>query len=147
MGGGAAARVEIGNRFATRTDADVALASAPSPTTRVRYRPAAPGRPALEGRVLDQATGEPAIGATISVVVPGDHATEITDEDGRFAFATLAPGRWQLTTYFGEREVEVPIHVPRGWSVMIEQRIDTSIPPGDVIELAPGPRTHGPAMP
>ena len=48
---------------------------------------AAPGRTVVDGRVLDEATGQPVAGVTVA----GGAAEAVTDADGRFSLA-VAPG-------------------------------------------------------
>ena len=99
----------------------------------VRYRPARPGEPVVVGRVLDQRTGEPAIGATVVLDHGGAWAGEITDEDGRFAFSSLRPGPRRLVTFFGEAEFVIDqVPLTPGWQATIEQRIDTAIAASEI---------------
>ena len=97
------------------------------------------------GLVVDRRTGEPVIGASVVVEHGGTWTVEITDEDGRFAFASLPPGRRRLVTYFGEAQFVIDrVPVTPGWQATIAQRIDTTIAASEVIEIAPWPRTYGP---
>jgi hypothetical protein len=52
----------------------------------------------VRGRVVDQ-TGVAAAGATVKLTVDGQTASQetVTEDDGRFSFANVAPGAFQLT--------------------------------------------------
>jgi protocatechuate 3,4-dioxygenase beta subunit len=66
----------------------------PSPTaTRVKPTPTATPQSLLSGRILDQDTNQPITGATVRVGA----ANAITDPDGRYTLADLAPGQYVLS--------------------------------------------------
>jgi len=140
-GAAVAPPVTIGNRAGATGSAD----DAADRWWSLHYRPARPGAPVVVGLVVDRRTGEPVIGASVVVEHGGTWTVEITDEDGRFAFASLPPGRRRLVTYFGEAQFVIDrVPVTPGWQATIAQRIDTTIAASEVIEIAPWPRTYGP---
>ena len=83
-------------------DATQPPADQPEPTPTADRQPESPeSGPAeaaaltIEGRVLDDKTGEPLVGA--SVVVDGTRKGAATDTDGRFAFTDVVAGDIRLT--------------------------------------------------
>ncbi len=51
----------------------------------------------LAGRVVDGETGDPIVGAQITIQKPGDDTREaLTDDDGRFSLIGFSSGQWQV---------------------------------------------------
>lgn len=51
----------------------------------------------MAGRVVDNETGDPIVGAQITIQKPGDDTREaVTDDDGRFSLIGFASGQWQV---------------------------------------------------
>lgn len=51
----------------------------------------------MSGRVVDGETGDPIVGAQITIQKPGDDTREaLTDDDGRFSLIGFASGQWQV---------------------------------------------------
>ena len=51
----------------------------------------------MAGRVVDGETGDPIVGAQITIQKPGDDTREaLTDDDGRFSLIGFASGQWQV---------------------------------------------------
>src|SRR5205823_5848443 len=70
--------------------------------------PAAPSSFRISGRVIDAITGLPLAHASVSInvsasagarVPPDSGRTELTDPEGRFAFADVLPGKYSLTAH------------------------------------------------
>src|SRR5205814_4347455 len=70
--------------------------------------PAAPSFFRISGRVIDAITGQPLVHASVSInvsasagarVPPDSGRTELTDPEGRFAFADALPGKYSLTAH------------------------------------------------
>jgi hypothetical protein len=90
---------------------------------------AEPSVGSVRGRVVDRATAEPAIGATIAVVgaTPGDEHAAITDELGNFVVDALPPGRYTVVVYYLDvTEQRMNVDVGAGDMVVVNLRIDTS---------------------
>lgn len=51
----------------------------------------------MSGRVVDGETGDPIVGAQITIQKPGDDTREaLTDDDGRFSLIGFSSGQWQV---------------------------------------------------
>ena len=51
----------------------------------------------MAGRVVDNETGDPIVGAQITIQKPGDDTREaLTDDDGRFSLIGFSSGQWQV---------------------------------------------------
>ena len=51
----------------------------------------------MAGRVVDGETGDPIVGAQITIQKPGDDTREaLTDDDGRFSLIGFSSGQWQV---------------------------------------------------
>ena len=51
----------------------------------------------MSGRVVDGETGDPVVGAQITIQKPGDDTREaLTDDDGRFSLIGFSSGQWQV---------------------------------------------------
>ena len=51
----------------------------------------------MSGRVMDGETGDPIVGAQITIQKPGDDTREaLTDDDGRFSLIGFSSGQWQV---------------------------------------------------
>ena len=51
----------------------------------------------MSGQVVDSETGDPIVGAQITIQKPGDDTREaVTDDDGRFSLIGFASGQWQV---------------------------------------------------
>lgn len=75
----------------------------------------------VRGTVLDAGSGEPLVGATVSLATPGQSRGEVTGEDGRFEMARIAPGAYQLAVRFvGFAEYVDTLHVEFGRSLDLE---------------------------
>lgn len=64
----------------------------------------------VEGRMVDQADGRPVVGAVVTLLDVGK--TALTDGDGRFALADVAPGSYRLQVHhvaYGTRDQELRI--------------------------------------
>ena len=72
--------------------------------TLLAQAPASPTEPTVAGRVVDGSTQAPVSGARVMLIPDGPGAGPIgnptpttqTDRDGRYAFASVAPGRYRL---------------------------------------------------
>jgi hypothetical protein len=91
---------------------------------------------AIRGRVVDIDTGEALAGTTIiatSPVMQGQQ-TRMSDGDGRFEFATLTPGTYLLTFYYGTAQVQRSgVRVPLGKVTTVNQKVNTLS--GEVITI------------
>src|SRR5262245_55386126 len=94
-------------------------------------RPAPVAANAIEGRVIDTATGQVLAGVT--VVASGSVAqTAITEDDGTYVMTGLAPGEYLVTFFFGELTIERRVIVGERRGVRVDQRIDTAAPAAPV---------------
>ena len=73
-------------------------------SARANWNPEDSG--AISGVIRDRDSGEPLVGATVVVRVPGDaaHRAVITDENGWFFVGNLAAGAYDVTVYFLDTE-------------------------------------------
>src|SRR5690349_7447707 len=64
----------------------------------------------IEGRVLDEATGKPLAGVTITVNSPAlqGEQTEFTDSSGHYIITELPPGEYVVRFYYSNVKVERP---------------------------------------
>jgi Carboxypeptidase regulatory-like domain/TonB dependent receptor len=93
---------------------------------------------AVRGRIIDKASKEPVIGATVSVSGPALQGlqSEITDENGGFSISNLPPGTYIVSVFYGEAQFDRPnLTIEVGKQPFISVPIDTTIKPGEVIEL------------
>lgn len=89
--------------------------------SRVYAQATAAAAGAIDGRVVDAATGEPLPGARI--VVTGTAAEASTDRDGRFHLVSVPPGpRTLVVTYLGRKDEVVEATVTSGatWRVDVK---------------------------
>ena len=86
----------------------------------------------VSGRVIDRETGEPLIGASVSVL--GTTLGAATDVDGRYNILQITPGTYDVKTSFvGYQDVTISgIRVAAG----LTQDVDFSLP-GEDIEVEP----------
>ncbi|MEL6141102.1 MAG: carboxypeptidase regulatory-like domain-containing protein, partial [Bacteroidota bacterium] len=64
---------------------------------------------ALSGRISDQHTEMPLVGATIQLVGPDQQYGTVTDSNGYYRFTKVTPGRYDmLVTYIGYLPIKIP---------------------------------------
>ncbi len=93
---------------------------------------------AVVGRVLDKATKEPVIGATIVATGPAlaGQLAEITDESGAYRLGNLPPGNYQITVYYNDSQFSRPnVHVAIGKQTTVSIPIATDSHTAETIEL------------
>lgn len=113
--------------FGTAETFDAGQAAAQSSTTGV-----------VRGAIVDKATKDPVIGATVSVTGPAlqGQQAEITDENGQFTIANLPPGNYVLTVFYNNQQFNRPnVLIEVGKQAFVRVPIDTSIQSSEVIEL------------
>ena len=92
----------------------------------------------VRGAIVDKATKEPVIGATVSVTgsaLQGQQA-EITDENGEFTLSNLPPGTYVLTVFYNNAQFSRPnVLIELGKQSYVKVPIDTTIQTTEVIEL------------
>lgn len=74
-----------------------------------RYHPRT-GAPLLEGTVSDTTTRMRIAGAVVTAVGPGDTLQTVSDDQGRFKFAPVAPGTYVVSAYYsvgGRGQIEI----------------------------------------
>lgn len=93
---------------------------------------------AVRGRIVDKATKEAVIGATVVVQGPAlqGQQAEITDENGSFTIANLPPGIYVMTVFYNEAQFSRPnVLIELGKQAFVSVPIDTSVQTSEVIEL------------
>ncbi len=93
---------------------------------------------AVRGRIVDKASKEAVIGATVVVQGPAlqGQQAEITDENGSFNIANLPPGVYVLTVFYNEAQFSRPnVVIELGKQAFVSVPIDTSVQTSEVIEL------------
>ncbi len=93
---------------------------------------------AVRGRIVDKATKEAVIGATVVVSGPAlqGQQAEITDESGGFTITNLPPGVYVMTVFFNDSQFSRPnVLVEVGKQAFVSVPIDTSVQTTEVIEL------------
>jgi hypothetical protein len=93
---------------------------------------------AVRGRIVDKASKEPVIGATVVVQSPAlqGQQAEITDENGGFTIANLPPGAYTMTVFYNEAQFTRPnVIIELGKQAFVSVPIDTSVQTSEVIEL------------
>jgi hypothetical protein len=93
---------------------------------------------AVRGRVIDKATKEAVIGATVVATGPAlqGQQAEITDESGNYSIANLPPGVYVLTVYYNDAQFSRPnVLIELGKQAFVQVSIDTSTAAGETIEL------------
>jgi outer membrane receptor protein involved in Fe transport len=109
--------------------------------------PITPDRPAyadafttgnLRGVVKDQATGEPAVGATVvatSAALQGEQAV-LTDEGGAYYIASLPPGTYTLTVYYANTTyARGNVLVQVGKEAVVNIGVDSGATKGETINI------------
>ncbi len=93
---------------------------------------------AVRGRIVDKASKEAVIGATVVVQGPAlvGQQAEITDESGAFQITNLPPGIYTLTIFHGDAQFSRPnVLIEVGKQAFVSVPIDTSVTTSEVIEL------------
>lgn len=93
---------------------------------------------AVTGAVVDKATGEPVVGATVVLTAAGRSGTSaaVTDEHGRYVIGNVPPGVYDVTVYYADSQVRSgSVSVQSGKSAAINAAVDTSQSAGEVIEI------------
>jgi outer membrane receptor protein involved in Fe transport len=93
---------------------------------------------AVRGRIVDKATKEPVIGATVVATGPAlqGQQAEITDESGNYDIQNLPPGSYVLTVYYNDAQFSRPnVVIELGKQAFVQVSIDTSTAAGETIEL------------
>jgi hypothetical protein len=93
---------------------------------------------AVRGRIIDKASKEAVIGATVVVQGPAlqGQQAEITDENGSFNIANLPPGAYTLTVFYNEAQFSRPnVIIELGKQAFVSVPIDTTVQTSEVIEL------------
>ena len=93
---------------------------------------------AVRGRVVDKASKEAVIGATVVATGPAlqGQQAEISDENGAFTIANLPPGVYVLTVYYNEAQFSRPnVVIELGKQSFVNIPIDTSVQTSEIIEL------------
>ena len=110
--------VELEPGRATRVD----LLVPKHPRIVARAREPVSGSARLAGKVVTQETGQPL--ASVEVSLPGTGAVTLSDAEGRFQFALLAPGAHAVRArYLGRGAVEDTVTLEAGESLQIELRL------------------------
>jgi len=92
----------------------------------------------VRGVIVDKATKDAVIGATVSISGPAlqGQQAEITDDNGGFTIASLPPGNYVLTVFYGTQQFSRPnVLIEVGKQAFVRVPIDTSIQTTEVIEL------------
>lgn len=93
---------------------------------------------AIQGRVTDEATGEPLAGVTVVATSPALQGTqsEITDESGFYQLPNLPPGTYEVTFFYSElKVVRKNVEVDLGRTTQVSVKMNTSAAGGEVIEI------------
>jgi hypothetical protein len=97
-----------------------------------RYHPKV-GAPLLEGTVSDARTRTRIAGAVVTAVAPdGETLQTVSDDQGRFRFAPIAPGTYAVSAYYsvgGRGQIEIrrsEIHVDATEGVVVPLWIETT---------------------
>jgi outer membrane receptor protein involved in Fe transport len=93
---------------------------------------------AVRGRVVDKATKDAVIGATVVATGPAlqGQQAEITDESGNYEISNLPPGAYVLTVYYNDAQFSRPnVVIEVGKQAFVQVSIDTSTAAGETIEL------------
>jgi len=93
---------------------------------------------AVRGRIVDKATKEAVIGATVVVQGPAlqGQQAEITDENGGFNISNLPPGVYTMTVFYNEAQFTRPnVIIEVGKQAFVSVPIDTTVQTSEVIEL------------
>ncbi len=93
---------------------------------------------AVQGRVLDSATGQPLEGVTVVATSPALQGTqaEVTDDTGFYLIQNLPPGYYEIAFYYGEAQVHQPgVRVLIGGTTPINLKLDSSTMKGESITI------------
>ena len=93
---------------------------------------------AVTGMVVDKATGQPVVGATVVLSAAGRSGTQaaVTDDSGRYVIGNLSPGVYAATVYYADGQTQAgSVSVTNGKSAAINAAIDTSRSAAEVIEI------------
>lgn len=93
--------------------------------------------PALTGTILDDAADLPFPGLEVRIIgEDGASVSAVTDEEGRFSVADLAPGRWTVTAAApGHLPMSVVVEVKAGDGVAVSLRLVAGDRAGEVLEV------------
>lgn len=120
------------------------LAACGSPATS--EGPAVPAAPVAAGRVvgqvIDRDAETPLSGALVSLMVDDEDADDAlamtTNSSGSFAFEGVAPGRYEVSAFFGAAKASFPVVVRAGEESALIVRVGTGAePPSVEIEARP----------
>jgi hypothetical protein len=110
-------------RYARATTAALMIAAVPLAGSAQQV-PSRDTLGTIAGRVIDAATAEPRLGATVGIT--GTPRGAVADSTGRFVIAGVAPGRATLRArLFGYRTVDREVIVTRGDTTRVEFRLET----------------------
>ncbi len=92
----------------------------------------------MEGRIVD-GTGQPVVGATIKLELPGRGGTTLkTDKKGKWAIGGIAAGNWSLDVSaagFTTRQVSVSLPSEAARLAPVEIKLERAIDPGPPAEI------------
>ena len=135
------------SNLAARPAAPVVPAPSPSPSLTPPPADAVPAGASgiIRGTVTDRATGEPLPGVTVLAALGGESQTAITDDDGFYQLAGLAPGSYLVTFFFGEVTLERKgVAVAVGKTTPVFQKLDPGASGAETIAISDRPPTIEP---
>lgn len=95
----------------------------------------------INGKVTDKQTGEPLIGATVTV--KGSGAAAITDNNGSFSLSNLKAGKTTLLiSYVGYEEFTQSVTLENGESKTMDASLSVSNSPGDEVVVSASKRAE-----
>src|SRR5688572_16697315 len=97
---------------------------------------------AIQGKVTDEASGEPLAGVTIVVSSPALQGTQtaFSDENGLYKISSLPPGTYLVTFYFNQVTIERPeIAVGLNKVTAVFQPIKEAYTGGEVVRIIDTP--------
>ena len=138
----ASAAAQLVRRIAARPLAAAAAALCLAGAPLAAQEASAPARVTLQGQVIDHATGQPIVGATVEVEKL--HFRAVTDREGRFTLRKVHPGEQEfVVSRLGyQEEVRAVAIAPGAESALFQLRPDPVVLEGLTVKMNLLDRRH-----